>query len=100
MKLEKPKKIYARRFVILRLIILIVAAIFLYEIDPDLWINFVVFIFVISVLIIRYFMVYVTIYENSITFRPIMIDSNINVPFDLIKSIKYEPKKVFINYID
>ncbi|OTQ10784.1 hypothetical protein B6C87_08275, partial [Gilliamella apicola] len=63
MKLEKPKKIYARRFVILRLIILIVAAIFLYEIDPDLWINFVVFIFVISVLIIRYFMVYVTIYE-------------------------------------
>lgn len=100
MKLEKPKKIYARRFVILRLIILIVAAIFLYEIDPDLWINFVVFIFVISVLIIRYFMVYVTIYENSITFRPIMIDSNINVPFDLIKSIKYEPKRIFINYTD
>ena len=100
MKLQTPKIIYARRLVIFRIIVLIVAAIFLYQIAPDLWFNFVIFLFAIIVLIVRYFMVYVTIGENFITCRPIMIQSQINVPFDLIKSIKYEPKKIFINYIN
>ncbi|MBI0102977.1 MULTISPECIES: hypothetical protein [unclassified Gilliamella] len=100
MKLQTPKIIYARRLVIFRIIVLIVAAIFLYHIAPDLWFNFVIFLFAIIVLIVRYFMVYVTIGENFITCRPIMIQSQINVPFDLIKSIKYEPKKIFINYTD
>ena len=100
MKLQTPKIIYARRLVIFRIIVLIVAAIFLYHIAPDLWFNFVIFLFAIIVLIVRYFMVYVTIGENFITCRPIMIQSKINVPFDLIKSVKYELKKIFINYTD
>lgn len=100
MKLQTPKIIYARRFVIFRLIFLIAMTIFLYEIAPELWFNFIVFFIVIIILIVRYFMAYVTIGENFIICRPRMINSDITIPFDLIKSVKYEPKKIFINYTD
>ena len=100
MKLQTPKIIYARRLVIFRLIFLIAMTIFLYEIAPELWFNFIVFFIVIIILIVRYFMAYVTIGENFIICRPRMINSDITIPFDLIKSIKYEPKKIFINYIN
>ncbi|MCO6552026.1 MAG: hypothetical protein J6563_03515 [Gilliamella sp.] len=97
-KNQAIKQFYARRFVMLRIVICIIAIIVILNIAPELWYNITLFLLLLVISIFQYFMVYITIGEDFITLRPAPVRSDISVLFDEIKSVRYEHQKIFIEY--
>ncbi|OCG32829.1 hypothetical protein A9G34_01645 [Gilliamella sp. Choc4-2] len=97
-KNQTIKQFYARHLAMFGIVFCIIAIIAMLVISPKFGYNIAPLLSILVISILQYFMVYITIGEDFITFRPALIRSNINVLFDEIKSIRYEPKKVFIEY--
>ncbi len=95
---QNIKYFYARNLVIFRIIFILIAMFFLLSIAPELWFNTVVFIIVLILLIVQYFMEYVIIDKDFISHQPGIARGKTSVLFDEVKSVRYDPKKVFIDY--
>ncbi|OCG17510.1 hypothetical protein A9G24_03075 [Gilliamella sp. App6-5] len=97
-KNQTIKQFYARYLAMFRIFVCIIAIIVMLVIAPELWYNTTLLLLVLVISIWQYFMVYITIGEDFITLRPAPVKSDISVLFDEIKSVRYEPKKIFIEY--
>lgn len=97
-KNQTVKQFYARYLAMSRIAVCLIAIIVMLVMAPELWYNITVLLLVLVISIWHYFMVYITIGEDFITLRPALVRSDISVLFDEIKSIRYEPKKIFIEY--
>lgn len=101
-KNQNIKKFYARRLVILLIVIIVftlIGIISMFPVQSSIHIFNISCVLVMLVsLICRYFMVYISIGDDFITFQPAPIRSEVSVLFDEVKSITYSPKKIFINY--
>jgi hypothetical protein len=104
---QNTKKFYARRNIILMaiccVIFLAVTLITLIS-TPKLWTNNLTGFMILAGLmnlilsICQYFMEYITIGEDFITYKPALLRTRVIVPFDQITSIEYQKTKVIINY--
>ncbi|MWN89777.1 hypothetical protein GQ597_03505 [Gilliamella sp. Pra-s65] len=97
-KKQTTKQFYARYLSMLRIVVCIIVIMAMLVIAPELWYNIILLLLVLVISIWQYFMVYITIGEDFITLKPAPIRSNISVLFDEVKSVRYEPKKIFIEY--
>ncbi|MWN30948.1 MULTISPECIES: hypothetical protein [unclassified Gilliamella] len=97
-KNQTTKQFYARYLSMLRIVVCIIVIMAMLVIAPELWYNIILLLLVLVISIWQYFMVYITIGEDFITLKPAPIRSNISVLFDEVKSVRYEPQKIFIEY--
>ncbi|MWP46919.1 hypothetical protein [Gilliamella sp. Pas-s27] len=97
-KNQTTKQFYARYLSMLRIVVCIIVIMAMLVIAPELWYNIILLLLVLVISIWQYFMVYITIGEDFITLRPAPIRSDISVLFDEVKSVRYEPQKIFIEY--
>lgn len=95
---QNIKYFYARNLVIFCIILCVITILFILSIAPELWFNTVIFIMPLILLIAIYFMKYVIIDKDSISHQPGLARGKISVLFDEVKSVRYAPKKVFIDY--
>lgn len=99
-KNQTVRHFYARRYLLLLGIICFIAIIplFISHSTLDLLIAFSLITFFIIIIFLQYNMIYVKIGQDFITLKPGLIKEEQTVLFKDLKSIRYEPECVYINY--
>jgi hypothetical protein len=95
---QNTKKFYARRNIILMAIPCAILFTIILILIPQDWMNYLPFLILLTILAVQYFMKYITIGEDFITYKPALLRTRVIVPFDQITSIEYQKTKVIINY--